>query len=99
MTDTKKILSAAEIADADLTGWKNRGGHIEASFDTGDFATGLRLVNLIGASAEEADHHPTSPSPTGRSTSPCPHDVGGLTVRDVRLARVINDHARGLNLS
>ncbi|HHU66815.1 4a-hydroxytetrahydrobiopterin dehydratase [Corynebacterium sp.] len=100
MTDTKKILSAAEIADADLTGWKNRGGHIEASFDTGDFATGLRLVNLIGASAEEADHHPDITLTYGQvDVALSSHDVGGLTVRDVRLARVINDHARGLNLS
>ena len=58
MTDPKQILTATDIADAGLTGWVNKGQHIQATFDTGDFATGLRLVNLIGESAEEAGHHP-----------------------------------------
>ena len=29
-----------------------------ATYRTGDFATGLALVDRIGAAAEEADHHP-----------------------------------------
>ena len=100
MTDTKQILTPDQIADADLTGWKDKGDHIVASFDTGDFATGLKLVNLIGASAEEANHHPDITLTYGQvDVALSSHDVGGLTVRDVRLARVINDHAKGLNLS
>lgn len=100
MTDTKQILTAEQIAEAGLTGWDNRGDHLAASFDTGDFATGLRLVNLIGASAEESDHHPDLTLTYGRvDVTLSSHDVGGLTVRDVRLARVITDHARGLTLS
>ncbi len=100
MTDTKKILSADEIADADLTGWRNRGEYIEASFDTGDFATGLRLVNLIGGSAEEANHHPDITISYGQvDVALSSHDVGGLTIRDVDLARVINNHVQELNLS
>ncbi|MDO5512340.1 4a-hydroxytetrahydrobiopterin dehydratase [Corynebacterium sp.] len=97
MTDPKQILTSDQIADADLTGWDNRGEHLAASFDTGDFATGLRLVNLIGASAEEADHHPDITLTYGQvDVTLSSHDVGGLTIRDVRLARVITEHAAGL---
>jgi len=97
MTDTKQILTPEQIADADLTGWNNKGDHIAATFDTGDFATGLKLVNLIGASAEEANHHPDITLTYGQvEVTLSSHDVGGLTIRDVRLARVINDHAAGL---
>ncbi|MDP2772959.1 MAG: VOC family protein, partial [Nocardioides sp.] len=64
---------------------------------TGDFATGLALVNEIGAAADELDHHPdvdlTYPSVTVRLTS---HDVGGVTSRDVELARRISSAAEGL---
>lgn len=100
MTDTKQILTPDQIGEADLTGWNNRGDHIVASFNTGDFATGLRLVNLIGESAEKANHHPEITLTYGQvDVALSSHDVGGLTVRDVHLARVINDHAKTLNLS
>lgn len=64
-------------------------------FRTGDFATGLALVDEIGRLAEEADHHPdvelryTSVFATLTS-----HDVGGLSMRDVRMARKISAAAR-----
>ncbi|MFC6147298.1 4a-hydroxytetrahydrobiopterin dehydratase [Corynebacterium nasicanis] len=100
MTDPKQILTAAQIADAELSGWENQGDHLTATFDTGDFATGLRLVNLIGASAEEADHHPDLTLTYGQvDVALSSHDVGGVTARDIRLARVITDHAEGLTLS
>ncbi|AJE32172.1 pterin-4-alpha-carbinolamine dehydratase [Corynebacterium humireducens NBRC 106098 = DSM 45392] len=100
MTDKKQILTPEQITDADLTGWDNKGDHITASFDTGDFATALQLVNLIGESAEEANHHPDITLTYGAvDVALSSHDVGGLTIRDVELARVINDHAKGLNLS
>lgn len=99
MSDPKQILSTDQISEAALTGWHQMNSTIQATFNTGDFLTGLQLVNLIGDSAEAASHHPdialTYPTVSLTLTS---HDVGGLTVRDVELARKINEHAAGLGV-
>lgn len=99
-TDHRTILTADQIINAGLRSWTHRGDTIQATFPTGDFATGLRLVNLIGESAEDANHHPdvtlTYPEVTVTLSS---HDVGGVTTRDISLARVIDEHAATLDLS
>ncbi|AGF71468.1 4a-hydroxytetrahydrobiopterin dehydratase [Corynebacterium halotolerans] len=99
MSDPKQKLTPQQIEDAALTGWRQADQTIRAEFDTGDFATGLRLVNLIGESAETANHHPdltlTYPSVAVTLSS---HDVNGLTSRDVDLARTINRHAAELGV-
>ncbi len=99
MTDPKQKLSPEQIKDAALTGWRQVEETIRAEFGTGNFATGLKLVNLIGESAEAANHHPdltlTYPSVAVTLSS---HDVNGLTSRDVDLARTINRHAAELGV-
>lgn len=74
-----------------LNDWRILFSTLTARFGTGDFATGLRLVDAIGAAAETADHHPdidlTYPLVEVRLSS---HDAGGVTDRDVRLAREIS---------
>jgi len=86
-TDPKQVLGADEVAAALPDGWGHLPGRVRAVFATGDFATGLALVDRIGAAAEEADHHPdvvlTYPTVTVSLSS---HDVGGITSRDVDLA-------------
>lgn len=98
MNPPKEILTAEEVNDAN-TGWSLRDNTITAAFETGDFATGLKLVNLIGDSAEEHNHHPdivlTYPTVEVTLSS---HDVGGLTERDITLARLINAHASNLGV-
>ena len=100
MADPKKTLTPTEIADAALADWQQDGETLTARFATGDFATGLALVNRIGVSAEAANHHPdltlTYPEVGVTLTS---HDVGGITSRDVELARVIDEHADTLGVS
>lgn len=100
MIDPKQKLTAQQIRDAELTGWHKVDETLQAQFDTGDFATGLKLVNLIGESAEAANHHPdialTYPNVSLTLSS---HDVGGLTSRDVALARKITEHAEGLGVT
>ena len=88
-------LTGQEIADAGLDGWTFLGAHLATRFRTGDFATGLALLDAIGAAAEEADHHPDLdlryPHLDVRLTS---HDSGGVTMRDVRMARRVSELAR-----
>ena len=84
-------LSGQQIADADLDGWVNLGGELRTRVQTREFAAGLALVNAIGAAAEQMDHHPdvelrfTHVDVHLRS-----HDAGGVTGRDIRLARRIS---------
>ena len=84
MTDPQRKLSAAELTEAGLKGWRLTGEALTATFKTRKFSTGLELVNRIGASAEEANHHPditlTYPH-VGVTLSS--HDVGGITSRDI----------------
>jgi 4a-hydroxytetrahydrobiopterin dehydratase len=94
-TLTRKQVAAEELAD-----WEWMVGAIEARYETGGFAAGLELVNRIGAAAEEADHHPdltlTWPYVHARLVS---HDAGGVTSRDVALARRISEIAAELAIT
>ena len=86
-------LSGREVAEAGLADWSFLRDALHTRL-TADYATGLRLVAAIGAAAEEADHHPDLDLRYGfldvRLTS---HDAGGVTGRDLRLARRISDLA------
>lgn len=94
MSDPKKKLTHTEVRDAGIDDWRQLLGTIRARFRTGDFATGLALVDRIGAAAEEADHHPDiSLSYSEVIVTLSSHDVGGLTSRDVDLARTISGFA------
>jgi 4a-hydroxytetrahydrobiopterin dehydratase len=94
-TLTRKQVSEEQLAD-----WEWMVGGIEARYETGGFATGLELVNRIGAAAEEADHHPdltlTWPLVHVRLVS---HDAGGVTSRDVAMARRISALAADLGVT
>jgi 4a-hydroxytetrahydrobiopterin dehydratase len=87
-------LTGRQIADAGLTGWVNLLGGLQTRLRTGDFAAGLTVVNAIGAAAEEMDHHPDVDLRYSHvDVRLSSHDVGGLTDRDVRLARRISEIA------
>lgn len=91
---SKEILTDAAVHAEGLDDWRILIGSLHARFATGDFATGLRLVNRIGAAAEGANHHPDLdlryPHLNVKLVS---HDVGGLTSRDVQMARQISQLA------
>lgn len=97
---SKSVLSEAEVAAAGLTDWRLLQNALHTRFRTRNFATGLRLVNLIGEAAEAADHHPDLdlryPLVNVRLSS---HDAGGVTDRDVALARRISELAAELDVA
>jgi 4a-hydroxytetrahydrobiopterin dehydratase len=83
-------LTGQQIADAGLTGWANLLGGLQTRIDTGDFATGLAVVNSIGAAAETMNHHPDITLRYGQvDVRLSSHDEHGVTDRDLALARAI----------
>ena len=99
--DPRRRLSASEVREAPgLDDWRHLLTGIRARFRTGDFATGLALVDRIGAAAEQADHHPdislTYPAVIVTLSS---HDVRGITSRDLALARTISALAAELGVT
>lgn len=94
-------ITAAEFTESKGTSdWGVRQGAALARFATGSFATGLRFVTRIGVLAESANHHPDVnlryESVSVRTTS---HDLGGLSARDLALAREISAAARELSIT
>ncbi|SEF01144.1 VOC family protein [Ruania alba] len=89
-------LSAEQAAAHDgLEDWRVIQTSLYTSYATGSFAVGARLVGRIAQIADELNHHPdvTLRYPTVLVTTTS-HDVGGLTERDITLARRISELAR-----
>jgi len=92
-------LTGQAILDAGLDDWRLLMRELRAHFVTGDFATGLAFVNLVGAAAESANHHPDLDFRYGAvRISLTSHDTGGVTRRDVAMAREISAIAAELGL-
>jgi 4a-hydroxytetrahydrobiopterin dehydratase len=90
---TASRLSETDVAArlrAHLPGWTFADGAIARAFRSGGWRAGLSLVNEIAALAESADHHPDVTlryaDVVVRLTT---HDAGGVTDRDISLARDI----------
>lgn len=95
--EDRVVLTGHDVDAEGLTDWRIMFWKLHARFETGDFATGAALVQEVARLADAADHHPdvdlTYPRVDVRLTS---HDVGGVTRRDVRLAREISAAAAAL---
>lgn len=100
MTDPQEKLSATQVRDAGLADWRQILGRIKARFRTGDFRTGLALVDEIAAAAEAANHHPDIQlTYTDVIVTLASHDVRGITSRDLDLARRISSLAAELGVA
>jgi 4a-hydroxytetrahydrobiopterin dehydratase len=90
LDDTQIRAALAELPD-----WRLVGGRLEREFHLDDFAAALAFVNRIAEVADDLDHHPDVAIHWGDLTlSLWTHAVGGITRRDVRLARAIEALAR-----
>ncbi|MEV4376646.1 4a-hydroxytetrahydrobiopterin dehydratase [Streptosporangium sp. NPDC049644] len=84
-------LTGQQIADEGLDGWAYLLDGLQTRIHTKNFATGLSVVNAIGAAAEEMNHHPDlSLRYTHVDARLTSHDERGVTDRDIRLGRVIS---------
>lgn len=92
-------ITSRLIADG-LVGWAFAGDALHARFTTGGFAAGLAFVQRVGEAAEELDHHPDLDLRyTFVDVHSTSHDVGGVTRRDLRLARRIAEIAADAGLT
>ncbi|QCY44475.1 4a-hydroxytetrahydrobiopterin dehydratase [Micrococcus luteus] len=97
--DPRRRLSTPEVAAEELADWRLLAGRLHARFVPADYATGLEFVARIGAAAEAADHHPETTLTYGDVLlTLSSHDVGGVTSRDVRLARRVSALAEELGI-
>ncbi|HUJ29157.1 MAG TPA: 4a-hydroxytetrahydrobiopterin dehydratase [Myxococcales bacterium] len=93
----KGVASDQQIqgALAELPGWKREGKSIEKTFDLKGFKAAMAFAGTVGELAERADHHPDILIQFSRVTlTLSSHDAGGVTDRDLRLARQIEAAAR-----
>lgn len=85
------VLTSSEIFDADVDDWRQLAGPIRARFRTDNFAHSLAFVNAIGEAAEQANHAPEiTLTRAGVTVTLSSYDVGGVTDRDIDLARQIS---------
>lgn len=98
MSHTHGLLAPHETAAALEGGaFVHLDGSLHGSYTTADFASALRLVDQVGVAAESMDHHPDVRLGYGTVAFRLhSHDVGGVTARDVRLARSIQELADAL---
>jgi 4a-hydroxytetrahydrobiopterin dehydratase len=88
------LLDDARIAAAlaDLADWRRDGDQLVREVDLEDFLGAIAFIGRIAPLAEAADHHPELRNVHRhvevRLTS---HDAGGITERDIALARAIDD--------
>jgi 4a-hydroxytetrahydrobiopterin dehydratase len=89
-----KKLTADRIREnlAQLQGWKRSGGEIRKAYPFASFAEGMAFANRVAALADALDHHPDMLIQYRQVTlTLTSHDAGGLTERDFRLARRIDE--------
>lgn len=76
--------------NGELAHWQLRDGMLERRYETGGWRASMMVAGAIGHLAELAWHHPdllvTFPAVTVRLIT---HDVGGISHRDLSLARRI----------
>jgi len=90
-------LSDAEITTAlgGLPAWAREGDEIVKTFDCGTFPGAVAFVVRIGFFAEKADHHPDLDVRWKNvRVALTTHDAGGLTAKDLDLARAIEGIGR-----
>ncbi len=83
----------AQIEEAldSLPGWSQEGEAIVRTYEFADFRAALDFMNRAAGPIEEMDHHPEWTNVYNRvDIKLSSHDVGGVTGRDVQLARVLD---------
>lgn len=87
-----KKLSEKEIVEflTNLEGWELQDGSITKTFTFKDFKEAFGMMTQIAFECEAQNHHPDWENVYNRLTiSLNTHDVGGITMNDISLAKTI----------
>jgi 4a-hydroxytetrahydrobiopterin dehydratase len=75
---------------AALPGWTRVGSHISKTFTFTDFSQAWGFMSRVALLAEKCDHHPEWRNVWNKvEISLTTHDAGGLSSRDLELAKAI----------
>ncbi|MFI6160938.1 4a-hydroxytetrahydrobiopterin dehydratase [Micromonospora haikouensis] len=91
------VLTAEAVRDGlgGLTGWTGDPTGISRTAELGSFPAAVAVVDRVAEVAEELDHHPDIDIRWRTLTFRCvTHSAGGVTHRDLELARRIDDILR-----
>ena len=86
-------LSDAEVDNAlgSLRDWRSEGNAIEREYRFGSFREAISFIVRLAFEAEQRDHHPELANVYNRVTIRLTtHDAGGVTEKDIELARAID---------
>ncbi len=89
-------LSDLEIRRAlgTLPGWARKGEALSKTYSFARFADGIRFVQQVAQQADAMNHHPDIDVRYTKITfSLSSHDAGGITQRDLDLAKAIEQAA------
>lgn len=76
---------------ADLDGWSLQDDAIHKQFEFDSYMDAIAFINAVAAKAEAANHHPDlHNSYTTVNVSLTTHSEGGVTTKDLDLAREID---------
>ncbi|KJV04837.1 4a-hydroxytetrahydrobiopterin dehydratase [Rhodococcus sp. PML026] len=86
-----ELLTDRDIEDAQLTHWTVTEKSLTHTVELTSFPAAIEVVNRVADAAEEADHHPDIDIRWRTLTfTLSTHSAGGLTQKDVDLARRID---------
>lgn len=94
-----KRLTESELADAiaELPAWTIHEGKLHCKLTFPDFAHAIGFMAIAAPSIEKMDHHPEWSNVYNRVTVDLvTHDSGGITQKDVALAKVLDSIAARL---
>ena len=87
------LLSAEMVRESlgSLPDWKLEGKEIVRRYEFADFAAAMVFVNRVAETAEAAGHHPDIDIRYNKvRVALVSHDKGGVTGRDVSMAKTID---------
>lgn len=96
--DDRMNLDPTSLAETlpTLPGWRVAGGALQRTFEFADFNAAFGFMTRVALWAEKHDHHPDWRN-VWRTVEVrlSTHDTGGITARDVALARAMSTLATG----
>lgn len=90
--DTNEIHSALEALNQQLpTPWRLQEGKLQQAFTFANFVAAFGFMSQVALLAEKADHHPEWSNVYNKvSIYLTTHEAGGVTAKDIALAKAIS---------